>query len=65
VNFSEALFLATLVLICLAAHGKRWASWRRTAVAAGLSAGLGLAAAHLRWPDLGRRSRSSRRTHSA
>ncbi|HEY1286498.1 MAG TPA: phosphatase PAP2 family protein [Solirubrobacterales bacterium] len=43
VNLSEALFLGTLVLICLAAHGERWASWRRTAVAAGLSAGLGLA----------------------
>lgn len=44
VNMSEALFAATLVVICLAAHGSRWASWRRTAVAAGLSAGLGLAA---------------------
>jgi undecaprenyl-diphosphatase len=47
VNLSEALFLATLVVICLVAHGERWASWRRTAVAAGLSAALGLAAASL------------------
>ncbi len=44
VNLSEALFLGTLVIVCLAAHGTRYASWRRTAVAAGLSAGLGLAA---------------------
>lgn len=43
VSLSETLFLATLVVICLVAHGERWASWRRTAVAAGLSAGLGLA----------------------
>ncbi len=47
VNLSEALFLGTLVVICLAAHGPRYASWRRAAVAAGLSAGLGLAAAKL------------------
>jgi undecaprenyl-diphosphatase len=45
VNLSEALFLATLVVICLLARGERWQSWRRTAVAAGLSAALGLAAA--------------------
>jgi undecaprenyl-diphosphatase len=45
VNVSEALFLATLLVVCAAAHGERWASWRRAAVAAGLSAGLGLAAA--------------------
>jgi undecaprenyl-diphosphatase len=43
VNASEALFLGTLVVICLAAHGPRYASWRRAAVAAGLSAGLALA----------------------
>jgi undecaprenyl-diphosphatase len=43
VNVSEALFIATLVIICLAARGPRLASWRRAAVAAGLSAGLGLA----------------------
>jgi undecaprenyl-diphosphatase len=47
VNLSEALFLGTLVVICLAAHGTRHASWRRAAVAAGLSAGLGLAVAKL------------------
>lgn len=47
VNLSEALFLSTLVVICLVAHGERWASWRRTAVAAGLSAGLGLAVAQV------------------
>lgn len=47
VNLSEALFLGTLVVICLVAHGERWASWRRTAVAAGLSAGLGLALAQV------------------
>ncbi|HXV04784.1 MAG TPA: phosphatase PAP2 family protein [Solirubrobacterales bacterium] len=45
VNLSEALFLGILVLICLTAHGSRYASWRRAAVAAGLSAGLGLAVA--------------------
>jgi undecaprenyl-diphosphatase len=33
VNLSEALFLGTLVVICLAAHGGRYASWRRAAVA--------------------------------
>jgi undecaprenyl-diphosphatase len=43
VNVSEALFIATLVIVCLAARGPRFASWRRAAVAAGLSAGLGLA----------------------
>jgi undecaprenyl-diphosphatase len=43
VNASEALFLGTLVVICLAAHGSRYASWRRAAVAAGLSAGVALA----------------------
>lgn len=43
VNASEALFLATLAVVCLIAHGTRWASWRRAAVAAGLSAALGLA----------------------
>jgi undecaprenyl-diphosphatase len=43
VNVSEALFIATLALVCLAAHGERYASWRRAAVAAGLSAGLALA----------------------
>jgi undecaprenyl-diphosphatase len=47
VNVSEALFIATLALICLAAHGPRLASWRRAAVAAGLSAGLALAVGKL------------------
>jgi undecaprenyl-diphosphatase len=47
VNLSEALFLGTLMVIFLLASRERWMSWRRTAVAAGLSAGLGLAAAQL------------------
>ncbi len=47
VNLSEALFLATLVLVCIVAHGERWAGARRAAVAAGLSAGLGLALAQV------------------
>lgn len=45
VNASEALFVATLALVFLAAHGSRFAAWRRAAVAAVLSAGLGLLAA--------------------
>ena len=47
VNASEALFVATLAIVFLAAHGSRYASWRRAVVAAGLSAGLGLAAGKL------------------
>jgi len=43
VNLSEALFAATLVIVFLAARGSRFASWRRAALAAVLSAGLGLA----------------------
>jgi undecaprenyl-diphosphatase len=43
VNASEALFVATLAIVFMAAHGTRFASWRRAAVAAGLSAGLALA----------------------
>ena len=43
VNAAEALFLGMLVLVILLAHGRRYASWRRAAVAAGLSAGLALA----------------------
>lgn len=43
VNASEALFVATLAIIFLLAHGARYASWRRTVVAAGLSAGVALA----------------------
>jgi undecaprenyl-diphosphatase len=45
VNLAEILFLAMLVLAFLFAGGQRRAETRRTAVAAGLSAGLGLAAA--------------------
>ena len=45
VNVSEALFAATLVIIFLAARGPRWADWRRAAVAAIASAGVGLLAA--------------------
>ncbi len=43
VNASEALFIAMLALACLFGQ----ASWRRAAVAAGLSAALGLMAAKL------------------
>ncbi len=43
VSISEALFIATLVVVFLLANGKRMRAWRRTAVAAGLSAGLALA----------------------
>jgi undecaprenyl-diphosphatase len=47
VNASEALFVATLAIVFMAARGERWADWRRAAVAAVLSAGLGLLAATL------------------
>lgn len=43
VNASEALFIATLAIVFLAARGAAHAAWRRAAVAAVLSAGLGLA----------------------
>lgn len=43
VNASEALFIATLAVIFLAASGTRHLAWRRAAVAAALSAGLALA----------------------
>jgi undecaprenyl-diphosphatase len=43
VNASEALFIATLVIVFLAARGAAHAAWRRASVAAVLSAGLGLA----------------------
>ncbi len=43
INISEALFVATLVGIFAFANGERLRPWRRTAVAAGLSAGLALA----------------------
>jgi undecaprenyl-diphosphatase len=43
VNVSEALFVATLAIIFLAARGAAHAAWRRAAVAAVLSAGVALA----------------------
>ena len=43
VNASEALFIATLAIIFLAARGTANAAWRRASLAAVLSAGLGLA----------------------
>lgn len=43
VNASEALFVATLGLVFLAARGPIHAAWRRASLAAVLSAGLGLA----------------------
>jgi undecaprenyl-diphosphatase len=43
VNASEALFIATLAIVFLLAHGRRHLAWRRATVAAVLSAGLGLA----------------------
>jgi undecaprenyl-diphosphatase len=46
VNASEALFIATLAIVFLAARGP-CSSWRRAAVAAVLSAGLGLGVAKL------------------
>jgi undecaprenyl-diphosphatase len=45
INISEALFVATLVLVFVFANGERRRSWRRAAVAAALSAGLALVAA--------------------
>jgi undecaprenyl-diphosphatase len=47
VNLAEALFLGMLVLAFLLAGGHRRVATRRAAVAAGLSAGLGLAAAQV------------------
>ncbi len=43
VNASEALFVATLAVVFLAAAGARHVAWRRAAVAAVLSAGAALA----------------------
>jgi undecaprenyl-diphosphatase len=43
INVSEALFVATLVLVFLFANGERLRPWRRAVVAAGLSAGVALA----------------------
>jgi undecaprenyl-diphosphatase len=45
INASEALFVATLVLVFLFANGERLRSWRRAALAAVLSAGVALAIA--------------------
>src|SRR3954468_8265071 len=42
VNVSEALFVATLAILFLAARGVAHAAWRRASMAAVLSAGLGL-----------------------
>src|SRR3954471_20105872 len=47
VNVSEALFIATLAIVFLAARGAANAAWRRASVAAVLSAGLGLAVGQL------------------
>lgn len=47
VNLAELLFLAMLVLAFLFARGERRGQTRRAAVAAGLSAALGLAAAQV------------------
>jgi len=43
VNVSEALFIATLAVLFLAARGAAHAAWRRASLAAVLSAGLALA----------------------
>lgn len=43
INISEALFVAALIGILVFANGERLRPWRRTALAAGLSAGLALA----------------------
>ena len=45
VEASEALFVATLAVVFLCAHGLKHLAWRRATVAAVLSAGLGLAIA--------------------
>ena len=45
INVSEALFVATLVLVFLFANGERLRTWRRAALAAVLSAGVALAIA--------------------
>jgi undecaprenyl-diphosphatase len=45
INLSEALFVATLVLVFLFANGERRRAWRRAALAAVLSAGVALAIA--------------------
>jgi undecaprenyl-diphosphatase len=45
INLSEALFVATLVMVFVFANGERRRAWRRTALAAVLSAGVALAIA--------------------
>jgi undecaprenyl-diphosphatase len=45
INVSEALFVVTLVLVFLFANGEARRAWRRTALAAVLSAGVALAIA--------------------
>jgi len=45
VNLAEALFVGALVLVFLLANGERRRAWRRTALAAILSAGAALAVA--------------------
>jgi undecaprenyl-diphosphatase len=45
VQASEALFIATLAVVFLCAHGAGHLAWRRASVAAVLSAGIGLAIA--------------------
>lgn len=45
INLSEALFVVILVLVFLFANGERWRAWRRTSLAAVLSAGVALAIA--------------------
>jgi undecaprenyl-diphosphatase len=45
INASEAVFVATLVLVFLFANGERLRAWRRAALAAVLSAGVALAIA--------------------
>jgi undecaprenyl-diphosphatase len=47
VSISEALFVATLAIVFLAARGAAHAAWRRASVAAVLSAGLALAVGKL------------------
>jgi undecaprenyl-diphosphatase len=47
VEASEALFVATLAVVFLCAHGVRHLVWRRATVAAVLSAGLALAIAKI------------------
>lgn len=42
-SVAEWLYLGMLLFVIAIAIGSRWVSWRRAAVAAGLSAGLGLA----------------------